>query len=217
MIYSRSRDNLSFYDRIIPSMIEIGLAALAAIVLILEPWGWSVAATYRITALERSKSCGLRRDLSKGGGIVASHEEAGFQTRLLRGGLHFGLYPFQFAVHKQPLITVAEGKIAYLYARDGANRPSLPTQTLGKVTKCNGFQDAAAFIENGGQRGCQRATLREGVYAINTALFVVITEDVVLEAEPGERQRNLQRLAGRAKVLPTGFSRSYRLWQGEPE
>ena len=72
-------------------------------------------------------------------------------------------------------MTVAEGKIGYVYARDGAPLP--PTQTLGHIAESNHFQDAVAFLLNGGQRGRQRAILREGVFAINQALFVVITED----------------------------------------
>ena len=47
--------------------------------------------------------------------------------------------------------------------------------------ECNNFQDADAFLngEQPGQRGRQRAVLREGVYAINLALFTVITESKV--------------------------------------
>jgi len=74
-------------------------------------------------------------------------------------------------------VIVGESKIGYVYARDGWPLP--PTQTLGKVVGCNSFQDTAAFLRGGGQRGRQRAILREGVYAINTALFAVITESSV--------------------------------------
>lgn len=111
------------------------------------------------------------------GQIVARNGEAGFQTDMLRGGLHFGFFPWQYSIHRDPLVTVAEGKIAYVYARDGA--PLSPMQTLGSVVDSNSFQDAPAFLTNGGQRGRQRAILREGVYAINLALFVVISEDLV--------------------------------------
>jgi len=108
------------------------------------------------------------------GRIIALGGEAGFQARVLRGGLYIG-YPFwMYRLHTVPLVTIAEGHIGYIYARDG--QPLGPTQTLGAVVECNGFQDPAAFLLNGGQRGRQRAILREGVYAINTALFVVITE-----------------------------------------
>jgi uncharacterized membrane protein YqiK len=121
------------------------------------------------------------------GRIVASAGEAGFQTRLLRGGLHFGFYPWQFRVHKQPLVAVSEGKLGYVYARDGL--PLSPMQTLGQVVECNHFQEAQAFLANTGQRGRQRLILREGVFAINTALFVIITEDRVFSGPIREREQ----------------------------
>jgi uncharacterized membrane protein YqiK len=111
------------------------------------------------------------------GRIIARAGEAGFQTEILRGGLHFAFFPWQYRIHWEPLVAVAEGKIGYVYARDGAPLP--PMQTLGAVVECNHFQDARAFLDNGGQRGRQRLILREGVFAINQALFVVITEDRV--------------------------------------
>ncbi|HXJ59003.1 MAG TPA: SPFH domain-containing protein [Verrucomicrobiae bacterium] len=109
------------------------------------------------------------------GGMVALEGEAGFQTTILRGGLHPWYFPWQYRIHKEPLVTVAEGKIGYVYARDGAPLP--PTQTLGRIVESNHFQDAVSFLRKGGQRGRQRAILREGVFAINQALFVVITDD----------------------------------------
>src|SRR5689334_2375571 len=109
--------------------------------------------------------------------IIARNGEAGFQARFLRGGIHFGLYPWQYRIHKEPLVVVGEGKMAYVYARDGI--PLEPIQTLGRNVECNHFQDAIAFLEAKGQRGRQRGILREGVYAINLALFVVITEERV--------------------------------------
>src|SRR5205807_5237283 len=120
------------------------------------------------------------------GNIIALHGEAGYQADLLRGGVHFGLWRWQYRIHKVRLVTVSHGKIGYVYARDGEPLP--PSQTLGRVVECNNFQDARAFLGERhdpaketirGQRGRQRAILREGVYAINPALFVVITEDSV--------------------------------------
>ena len=95
----------------------------------------------------------------------------------MRGGIHFGLYPWQYRIHKEPLVVVGEGKMAYVYARDGV--PLEPTQTLGRNVACNHFQDAIEFLESGGQRGRQRGILREGVYATNLALFVVISDERV--------------------------------------
>ena len=85
------------------------------------------------------------------GRIIARQGEAGFQTRLLRGGLHFGLYPWQYKVHKTPLVVIGEGKMGYVYARDG--QPLEPDQTLGRNVPCNHFQDAESFLSQGGQRG----------------------------------------------------------------
>ena len=113
----------------------------------------------------------------KKGGIIALRGEAGFQAEILRGGVHWFYFPWQYRIHKVPLVTIAEGKIGYVYARDG--RALLPTQTLGARVASNDFQDARAFLEAGGQRGRQRAILREGVYAINLAEFVVITDQRV--------------------------------------
>jgi uncharacterized membrane protein YqiK len=147
-----------------------------------------------------------RRGSIQGGRIVALHGEAGYQAEVLRGGLHFFLWRPQYRIHKVPLITIPQGKIGYVYARDGEALE--PTQTLARVVECNNFQDAAAFLlgapkarEAGhdvppepeaqpvpGQRGRQRAILREGVYAINPAAFVVVTEDVVYHLNLRARQ-----------------------------
>ncbi len=114
-----------------------------------------------------------------GGQIIALEGEAGFQADVLRGGLHFGFFPWQYRIHREPLVTIAESRIGYVYARGG--RPLSPTQTLAHAFECNSFQDARLFLTRNGERGRQRAILREGVYAINQALFVVVAEDRVYE------------------------------------
>lgn len=111
------------------------------------------------------------------GQLIATDGKAGYQARLLRGGVHFGYWRWQYKIHKLPLVMVKQGCIAYIFARDGA--PLESGQTLGQVVDCNNFQDAEQFLENGGQKGRQRQILREGVYAINLAQFNVITQDGV--------------------------------------
>jgi len=124
-----------------------------------------------------------------GGRIIATNGEAGFQADLLRGGMHFGLWPFQYRIHKTSLVTVPQGKIGYVYARDGEPLP--PSQTLSRTVACTNFQDARAFLA-AGQRGRQRAILREGVYAINLALFIVVTENAVFQLNmAGKEELNL--------------------------
>ena len=105
---------------------------------------------------------------------------------MLRGGLHFGYFPWQFSIHKQPLVQISEGRIGYVYARDGG--ALTPIQTLGKNTACNAFQDSIAFLNGAGQRGRQRVILREGVYAINLALFVVLAEDRVYSGPVSDKE-----------------------------
>lgn len=139
-------------------------------------------------------------------GFIALNGEAGFQPQVLRGGIHL-LTPFQIGVHMAPLVTITQGKIGYIFARDGLALD--PTQTLatnvaashasnamlapalrekmaGSISIVastgeapNDFQDVTGFLRHGGQRGPQRQILREGTYAINLAQFVVITEERV--------------------------------------
>nr|WP_320131814.1 SPFH domain-containing protein [uncultured Holophaga sp.] len=109
-------------------------------------------------------------------GLIALNNEAGFQPQLLRGGWHIRL-PFIYRIHRLPLVTIPQGKIGYVFSRDGQDLP--PTQALASNARVKDFQDATAFLQSGGQKGPQRAILREGSYAINLALFVVLTEDQI--------------------------------------
>jgi uncharacterized membrane protein YqiK len=159
----------------------VGLGVLGVLLLLLlctEGLGLRYIPNNRVGIIEKLWSA---KGSVTEGRIIALNGEAGFQSDLLRGGLHFGLWRWQYRIHKVSLVTVPQGKIGYVYARDG--QPLEPSQTLGRVVHCNNFQDARAFLAEGdgevGQRGRQRAILREGVYAINLALFVVITEDAV--------------------------------------
>jgi uncharacterized membrane protein YqiK len=55
-------------------------------------------------------------------GLMALNGEAGFQPEVLRGGWHF-LTPFQYRVHRMPLVTIPQGKIGYVFVRDGKDCP----------------------------------------------------------------------------------------------
>src|SRR5678816_1219707 len=85
------------------------------------------------------------------GHIIAPGGEAGYQARVLRGGLHFRLWRWQYRIRMVPLVTVPQGKIAYVYARDG--EPLSASQTLGRVVDCNNFQDAERFLGTGQRAG----------------------------------------------------------------
>ncbi|GET39918.1 SPFH domain-containing protein [Microseira wollei] len=98
--------------------------------------------------------------------------ESGQQLTILTAG-NYQINTNLFTIRKQRVINVPQGEIALVIANDGANLPE--GQILGKVVDCNNFQDAAAFINEGGQKGKQRAILTAGTYQINTDLFTVIT------------------------------------------
>lgn len=107
--------------------------------------------------------------------IIALKGEAGYQPEVLRGGIHFKS-PLMYKVHICPLVTVPQGQIAYVFARDG--KPLEATQTLGKVIpEGDNFQNVRGYLANGGQKGPQRGIIREGTYAFNLAQFIIITED----------------------------------------
>ena len=140
------------------------------------------------------------------GAVIAQHGEAGYQADILRGGIHFGLWRWQYALHKFPLITIKQGKIGYIFSRGGEQLE--PSQTLAEIVDCNNFQDARKFLAHGGQKGRQRGILREGVYAINIALFNVITEDRVFTLEYAksleEWQTQLRHVNGFSPVVISG-------------
>ena len=109
-------------------------------------------------------------------GFIALNGEAGFQPKVLRGGLHY-LPPIQYVVRIAPLVTIPQGKIGYIFARDGKLLD--PTQTLASNEDVSDFQDVEGFLKSGGQRGPQRRILREGTYAINLVQFIVLTDERV--------------------------------------
>jgi uncharacterized membrane protein YqiK len=107
-------------------------------------------------------------------GLLALDGEAGFQPELLRGGFHF-FPPFQYKVHMHPMVSVTQGKLGYVFARDGVDLPA--GQTLADNARVSNFLDVRGFLKGGGQKGPQRKVLREGTHIINPALFVVMTEE----------------------------------------
>ncbi len=147
--------------------------ALAAVAGVLLVW-FSGAVRYipntRVAVVEKLWSAhGSLRS-----GFIALRGEAGFQPQVLRGGWHL-FFPFQYRVHRVPLVTIPQGKIGYIFARDGVPLPA--TQALASNAEANDFTTVSGFLASNGQRGPQRQILREGTYAINLVQFVVITED----------------------------------------
>lgn len=146
--------------------LAVGLAGLFIFLWLI---GFRVIRSDKVAVVEKWWSAkGSLKDA-----IISLHGEAGYQPNVLRGGIHFRT-PLMYRVHVMPLVTISQGKIGYIFARDGV--PLQPGQTLAKVVPGNTFEDVKAFMEAGGQRGPQRQILREGTYAFNLAQFIIITE-----------------------------------------
>jgi uncharacterized membrane protein YqiK len=121
---------------------------------------------------------------NRNAGFMALDAGPGFLPATLKGGWH-AFRPFQYRVHTQKLITVRG--IGYLLARTGA--PLAEGQALAAWPGEVDPGDAAAFLAQGGQTGPQRRILRAGTYAINTALFVVLTDEGVRQVALGDTDR----------------------------
>src|SRR5258708_26564498 len=139
-------------------------------------------------------------------GFIALHGEAGYEPEILRGGVHL-FFPFTYRIHTSDLVTVGQGKIAYVFARDGASLGASQVLAANDTEDKSDFQDVRKFLEGGGQKGPQRKILREGTYAINTTQFAVITDERVYghalnEQEQGVLDSMKQTIADRGGFTP---------------
>ncbi|HYX13364.1 MAG TPA: SPFH domain-containing protein [Nostoc sp.] len=105
--------------------------------------------------------------------LIALNGESGCQADTLSPGLHQGYWPWIHTILKVPVIKIPAGEIGLVIANYGSSIP--PGRILGKFVECDNFQNARAFLENGGEKGRQLGILTGGTYRINTKLFTVIT------------------------------------------
>ncbi|WP_293124478.1 SPFH domain-containing protein [Microcoleus sp. bin38.metabat.b11b12b14.051] len=105
--------------------------------------------------------------------LIALDGEGGLQADTLPPGWHFGYFPWQYSIKKEPVVVVPQDEIGLIIANDGATIP--PDRILGTVVDCDNFQNARKFLTNGGEKGRQLAVITTGTYRINTAIFEVIT------------------------------------------
>ena len=153
--------------------VVLGIIGLIGLyLLIFKILGLRIIGTNEVGVVEKWWS---PRGNLKDGKFIALNGEAGFQPDVLRTGIHFKSC-LVYKVEKCPLVTIPQGQIGYVFARDG--EPLKETQTLGRVVECANYQDTRAFLANGGQKGPQRAILREGTYAFNLSAFVILTEAI---------------------------------------
>ena len=110
------------------------------------------------------------------GRIIAVEGEAGFQAQTLPPGLYFWKWIWQYQIQFEPFTIIPTGQIGLVLAKDG--RELEAGSILGRKVECDSYQDAAAFLKNGGRKGRQTAVITPGSYRINTYLFAVEITDM---------------------------------------
>lgn len=111
------------------------------------------------------------------GRIIATKGEAGFQAQTLAPGLYWGMWIWQYSVEMTPFTIIPEGKIGLVLSKDGKEIPT--GRILARKVDSDNFQDATAFLNNGGQKGRQTAFITTGSYRINTFLFEIVIADQI--------------------------------------
>lgn len=102
------------------------------------------------------------------GKIIASEGEIGVQADTLMPGLYWR-FPIIWKINKSRVTQIPQGNIGIVESIDG--QPLQKGRLLADDVECNSFQDAKAFLRNGGRKGPQIDILLPGTYRINTAVF----------------------------------------------
>src|SRR5690606_32466257 len=98
----------------------------------------------------------------KPGKLIALSGEAGYQADTLAPGWHFGYWTWQYRIIHAPMTLIPPGEIGLVVAADGEPIPQ--QNILANTVDCDNFQNARAFLLNGGQKGRQPGILTGGTY-----------------------------------------------------
>src|SRR4029434_5034512 len=108
-----------------------GAVLVALFVLALTVFGVRLIPNDRVGIVEKLWS--FKGSVNEGR-IMAFNGQAGYEAKLLRGGIHLGKWVWPDRIHKVPLVPIPQGKIGYVSARDG--EPLSPGQTLARLVEC---------------------------------------------------------------------------------
>jgi regulator of protease activity HflC (stomatin/prohibitin superfamily) len=129
------------------------------------------------------------------GSAVAFDGEAGYQAKLMMPGVQFKLWPL-YDVTRHPMVQIPSGQIGLVIAQVGQPLPVGAKSGVYKSAFGN-FDDLAAFVEHGGEKGVQRPVLPPGtVVPIHPVGFLVITRDTVYGVPIDEAYAALERRGG---------------------
>ncbi|MEO8877757.1 MAG: hypothetical protein ABI461_19340, partial [Polyangiaceae bacterium] len=119
-------------------------------------------------------ACSLFQD---GEAFLRGGGEKGPQVLILPPGEH-RINPHLFTVDVMNAVIVTDAQVGLVESVGG--KPCAAGRIFATPVDCDNFQDAAAFLEHGGQKGPQIAILPPGKYRINTALFKVENRPVTI-------------------------------------
>ena len=102
--------------------------------------------------------------------FLEAEGERGAQMAIIPPG-SWRINTLVFTVTQDEMTVVPPGKIGVVEARDG--KALSGGRIIGSHVECDSFQDAHAFIANGGERGPQMSIVPQGQYRINPKLFNV--------------------------------------------
>lgn len=117
-----------------------------------------------------------------------------------------------FKVERQDATVVPANKIGLVTAKDGKPLPEKEF-VANHVEGHSDFQDASAFLSNGGQRGPQFDVLKPGTYYINPMMFMVALDDVqiiergqvaVVVSNVGEEPKQVKQAVEQAASMEDG-------------
>ncbi len=109
------------------------------------------------------------------GQIIARKGEIGIQAQTLMPGLYWR-NPVMWKIEEAAVTNIGPDEVGMVESVDGVPIPT--GRLLGDEVVCDCFQDAGAFLEDGGMKGPQVAILRPGTYRINTRVFNVTRKPV---------------------------------------
>jgi uncharacterized membrane protein YqiK len=133
------------------------------------------------------------------GQIIATKGEVGVQADILMPGLYWRI-PIIWKIERAQVTKI---KPAFIGTVESIEGQPIPTgRLLGDEVPCNSFQDAKAFLNNGGCKGPQVDTLRPGTYRVNTKVFRIqeVPATVVAREQVGVA------IALDGISLPSGFN-----------
>ena len=127
--------------------------------------------------------------------LIVLNKEKNNQEHILFSGIHFFYWSWQYKVHQRSLGSIPSGKISLLYS---PNSPSLETtqNTDNEIESNNSniIEDISTISSSEKigftKKRNQILILKEGIFAFNLALLIIITNEYVYCLKIGKKNKS---------------------------